>query len=229
MTYKYYDVRREIYENCSDKSLKKFRTFKEMKKLFKGLQWLMLALMIAYAIAMIIIAIFPISILWNTIPVIFVIAISILSQFTFEKLYHKEARKEELSMKGQSYKEYIDNILNTLKENGIDSVKKITVLKEECKCALAQHKQKYDSVKSKVFDMLIGIPLGALISSLIYKNSDAVVMQIFVLLLIGFFVIAFSNIVRKITFYSDGYFKDKRLLDVLNEIEYAENNWSSGF
>lgn len=55
MTQKYYDVRREIYENCSDKSFRRLRTFKEMKKLFKGLQWLMLILMIACAISIIII------------------------------------------------------------------------------------------------------------------------------------------------------------------------------
>lgn len=222
MTYKYYDVRREIYENCSDKPLKKFRTFKEMKKLFKGLQWLMLALIIACVIAWFFIAFLPISILWNIIPMTLAFAILIFSQFTFEKLYHQEARKEELSLKDQSYKEFVNNILNTLKANGIDSAKKITVLKEECKCALTEHKQKYDSVKSKAFDMLIGVPLGALISSLIYKNSDALVMQIITISIIGLFVIAFSNIVRKITYYSDGYFKDKHLLDVLNEIEYAE-------
>lgn len=34
MTQKYYNVRREIYENCSDKSFRRLRTFKEMKKLF---------------------------------------------------------------------------------------------------------------------------------------------------------------------------------------------------
>lgn len=40
MTYKYYDVRRDIYNECSDKSLKKFRTFKEMRKLFKLKFWI---------------------------------------------------------------------------------------------------------------------------------------------------------------------------------------------
>lgn len=39
MTYKYYDIRREIYENCSDEPLRKFRTFTEMKKVFKIKFW----------------------------------------------------------------------------------------------------------------------------------------------------------------------------------------------
>ena len=30
------------------------------------------------------------------------------------------------------------------------------------------------------------------------------------------------GIIKKINYYSDGYFKDKQLLDVLNEIEYAK-------
>ena len=40
--------------------------------------------------------------------------------------------------------------------------------------------------------------------------------------LIGIFIIIISNIIKKINYYSDGYFKDKQLLDVLNEIEYAK-------
>ena len=69
---------------------------------------------------------------------------------------------------------------------------------------------------------MIGVPLGAVISSLIYKNSDIVVIQILSVILIGIFIIIISNIIKKINYYSDGYFKDKQLLDVLNEIEYAK-------
>ena len=40
MTYKYYDVRQDIYETCSDKKLKGFRTWSETKKLFKTFHWI---------------------------------------------------------------------------------------------------------------------------------------------------------------------------------------------
>ena len=222
MTQKYYDVRREIYENCSDKSFRKLRTFKEMKKLFKGLQWLMLILMIACSISIIIIGLLNINFFWYTIPVTLVIAISIISQFSFEKLYNKDARRQELSDRQQLYNEYIENAMNIFKENGIDTKAKFNILKEECKNALEQHNQKYDSIKIKIFDMLIGVPLGAVISSLIYKNSDIVVIEILSIILIAIFIIIISNIIKKINYYSDGYFKDKQLLDVLNEIEYAK-------
>ena len=52
MTYKYYDVRRDIYNECSDKSLKKFRTFKEMRKLFKLKFWIIFVLMMICLILM---------------------------------------------------------------------------------------------------------------------------------------------------------------------------------
>ncbi len=35
MTYKYREVRREVYNRCSGKAPKKYRSFSRMKKLFK--------------------------------------------------------------------------------------------------------------------------------------------------------------------------------------------------
>ena len=222
MTQKYYDVRREIYENCSDKSFKKARTFKEMKKLFKGLQWLMLAVAVVCAIVMILIALLQVNIIWNIVLIAIVIAISIIGQFNFEKMYHKEARRQELTVRQQLYDEYIKNIIRIFKENGIDTNEKFGILKEECKNALEQHNQKYNSIKTRIFDMLVGVPLGALVSSLIYKNSDVVLIQIITIILLGISIIIISDIIKRINYYSEGYFKDKHLLDALNEIEYAK-------
>ena len=114
------------------------------------------------------------------------------------------------------------NIKRVLDKNGIDTAQKRELLKNECIEILDKHKQKYISVKSRVFDMLIGVPLGALISSLIYQNNTSVINQILVIIMLGLIIIGFSNIIKKIKFYSDGYFKDKHLLDVLNEVQYSE-------
>ena len=70
--------------------------------------------------------------------------------------------------------------------------------------------------------MLIGVPLGALISALIYKSegSDIIVTQIISIIVIGLMIIGIANAIKKLSYYSDGHFKDQYLLDALNESEY---------
>jgi uncharacterized membrane protein YcaP (DUF421 family) len=71
--------------------------------------------------------------------------------------------------------------------------------------------------------MLIGVPLGALISSIIYNQDANSLEGIIVLILLGLFIIIGSQIGRKISFYSDGYFKDRHLLNILRELEYVDS------
>ena len=54
MTYKYYDVRREVYDKCSDKTLKRTRSFKDLKRLFKWYAWVIMTLLPVSMIAFII-------------------------------------------------------------------------------------------------------------------------------------------------------------------------------
>ena len=95
-------------------------------------------------------------------------------------------------------------------------------MKKECERRITQHNQNYRSVSNKVFDMLIGVPLGALISALIYKSesSDIIVAQIISIIVIGLMIIGIANAIKKLSYYSDGHFKDQYLLDALNELEY---------
>ena len=222
MTYKYLEVRREIYEECSEKALKRFRTFKEMRTLLRTFHWILLTLMLLCCIAVILITILPISNLWGLIPAIVTAGVSIVGEFKIEKNYNKEARNKELEEHHLAYDEYINNIKNILERNGINTVSKRALLKVECNEVLDKHKKKHDNVKNRVFDILIGVPLGALISALIYQNNEAIISQIFGIIIFGCIIIFVSNFIRKVKFYSDGYFKDKHLLDALNEIEYSE-------
>ena len=70
--------------------------------------------------------------------------------------------------------------------------------------------------------MLVGVPLGAFISALIYKSesADVIIGQLIAIIIMGLMIIGVANIFKKITYYSDGHFKDQYLLDVLNELEY---------
>lgn len=221
MTYKYYNVRRDIYESCSDKKLKGFRSFHEMKELFKPFHWAILILLLLLLISLIVIWIVPINKLWEIIPLFIIFPCSIIAEYKFDSLLDENARKIELEKHDDAYKEYINQIQTVLLNNGIDTALKRNLLKKECELALEKHESKYTFANSKVFDGLIGVPVGALISSLIYKDSDALINEIMAIIFIGIICIVFVKLFKKISFYSDGYLKDQQMLNALQEIEYS--------
>lgn len=191
MTYKYYDVRRDIYNECSDKSLRKFRTFKEMRKLFKSKFWLIFGLMMICLILMGVLSFCLPNKGWYFIPMIIFLILSIISEIQGESLYNSAERKEE------------------------------------CKLKLESYENSYKSIGNQIYNILIGVPLGALISSLIYKNSNAVIKYIIGIISLGIVVIVITKIIKKIAFYTDGYFKDEYLMSALCELDYyseSQNN-----
>lgn len=222
MTYKYLTVRHDIYENCSDKGFKRFRTFKEIRNILRIFHWTILTMDIFALVAFIIIFLCPISNLWLFIPATIVITASIINEFYTEKNYNQEARNKELFERNIAYEKYINDIKLTLEKNGMNTEPKIQLLKEECRAVLEKHEQKYLSARSRIYDVLIGVPLGALISSLIHQSEETVISQILYIVVLGILIICLSRIVKLIRFYSDGYFKDKYLLNALNEIQYFE-------
>lgn len=220
MTYKYYDVRRDIYNECSDKSLKKFRTFKEMRKLFKLKFWIIFVLMMICLILMCVLSLCLPNKGWYFIPMIILIILSIISEIQGETLYNSAERKEEIDKQGKCYDEYVKNIITVLNSNGLYTKEQWSQLKEECKLKLESHESSYKSIGNQIYNILIGVPLGALISSLIYKNSDAVVKSIIGIIILGIVCILIIKILKKITFYTDGYFKDEYLMSALCELDY---------
>ncbi len=220
MTYKYYDVRRDIYNECSDKSLKKFRTFKEMRKLFKLKFWIIFVLMMICLILMGVLSLCLPNKGWYFIPMIILIILSIISEIQGESLYNSAERKEEIDKQGKCYDEYVKNIITVLNSNGLYTKEQWSQLKEECKLKLESHESSYKSIGNQIYNILIGVPLGALISSLIYKNSDAVVKSIIGIIILGIVCILIIKILKKITFYTDGYFKDEYLMSALCELDY---------
>lgn len=221
-TYRYCDVRRDIYELCSSNPLKKYRTFSDIKNLFKISFWLMLLGMIICLLAYIILLlILPDKLYW-IIPASCTPILAIIGEIFEEKMYVPSERKKELEEKSANFDNYIQSIKTALSVHDIVTKEQRQILKSECENQLSLHNKNYKSISNKVFDLLIGVPLGALISALIYKSesTDIIIGQLIVIIVFGLMIIGIANITKKITYYSDGYFKDRCLLDVLKELDY---------
>ena len=134
MTYKYCLVRRAIYENDSTSKLKKRRSLKDMKRLFKLPIWIMMFFVICSLISIALILIFKFNTMLIYIPY-FVIA---LASFVLEipredKIYHMKERNKEIRIKENEYEEYINNVREILTELGVNTPNKIEKLRKNAR------------------------------------------------------------------------------------------------
>lgn len=220
MTYKYLDIRRDIYNECSKMQIKKYRSFNDMKKLFKWSYWAILICIPLFSVlGLVLLFSLPNTIYW-IIPLAMITVLSVIVEVKSESMYNPSERKKEIDTNNEYYNSYIEKITKIFKSHGIVNSKQIKILKEECSKALSNNEKQYRLVNSKIYDILIGVPLGALISSLIYKNNEAIVEQIICIMAIGGLGLVFTKVVKKLLYFSDGHFKDQFLLNVLNELEY---------
>ena len=221
-TYRYWDIRRDVYEQCANLTPKKYRTFANMRKLFKFSYWFLFIELLICLIAYITLILFYPGTFYWLILVGGTLTLSIIGELFGNRMYNPLERKREIEEHSANLEMYVENIQATLCGHGIITKDQRDVLRKECEQQLSIHSTSYKSVSSKVFDMLVGVPLGAFISALIYKSesTDIVISQLFVIVVFGLMIIGVSNILKKITYYSDGHFKDQYLLDVLNELDY---------
>ncbi len=221
MTYKYLDIRRDIYNECSKMQIKKYRSFNDMKKLFKWSYWAILICIPLFSVlGLVLLFSLPNTIYW-IIPLAMITVLSVIVEVKSESMYNPSERKKEIDTNNEYYNSYIKKITKIFKSHGIVNSKQIKTLKEECSKALSNNEKQYRLVNSKIYDILIGVPLGALISSLIYKNNEAIVEQIICIMAIGGLGLIFTKAIKKLLYFSDGHFKDQFLLNVLNELEYS--------
>ncbi len=221
MTYKYYLVRRTIYENDSTSKLKKRRSLKDMKRLFKLPFWITMFSVICSLISIAFILIFK----FNTMLIYifyFVIAIAffVLEIPREDKIYHMEERNKEIQIKEHEYEKYINNVREILTKLGVNTPNMIEKLKEECEEILIKRNNRFSNITDRIIDMLIGVPLGALIASTIYADSKTQNEGIVLILSIGLTLIIIIQIAKVWQYYTDENFKDKYLLNVLNELSY---------
>lgn len=224
MTLKYQEVRREVFSNCFGKGPKKYRSFNDIKRVYKGSFWVLPLIMIASIFGFYCLVTFAPDKPYFLIPVLAPFAVSIVFEVSCDKLYNAEERKRELTEIKDSYETYIQNLKTVLSSCGIDSAKKRENLKIECKACLEKQAKPYNSVSSKASNMLIAVPLGAIISAIIYNNSDSsAIAQIVLLIFVGATIIGCCKLFKILSYYSDGYFKDRYLLDALSELEYVDD------
>ena len=60
-----------------------------------------------------------------------------------------------------------------------------------------------------------------MISSLVKKDSETLIPVVFAVVIIGIMIVCMLKVIKKLYFYSEGYFKDKQLLNALTEVEYS--------
>ena len=224
MTYKYHYIRREMYEVNPASKLNANRSLSDMVRLFKRPYWFMLGGMLLSIVAFIGTVICAPNSPFMIISVLTIVLLSILSQIPREKhLYNNSVRTGELSRQMEYYEQYIKDIWMILHKYDINAPEKVKALKTECETVLKAREDKYSKISGKVVDMLIGVPLGALIASIMYADNNTIPTAIVALIVLGFMSLGCVKIIRSINFYSEGYFKDKCLLDALEELDYSEN------
>lgn len=85
---------------------------------------------------------------------------------------------------------------------------------------LEKRDNRFQFIKSKAYEIFLGIPIGALITSLINQNSEKIPPQIVTVLLLGLLIYPIFSFVKFVLNYADGYQKDQSLLKALNEMKY---------
>ena len=222
-TYKYLNVRRDIYEKCSDKKLKRFRSFSDMKRLFNCWFWISLSSMILCLVSLVVLTLaFP-NKFYYLIPTTVFGVIAILIELFGHRMYNSSERDKEKKKQKATLESYVRGAENVLKFHGINTKEQTSALKQECHQRIDLYKEKCKSISSKIYDVAIGVPLGAWVSAIIFKSSseDTLITNIIAVILLGLMIIGIVKVVDKLRYYSEGYFKDQHLLDVLNELEYV--------
>ena len=221
MTYKYFDVRNDIFECCSDKELKGKRTFKEMKSIFNAFHWVIAIVMLISIASIIFICFSKVNDFFALIPFAIIYVCSIIYEYKAVSYMDKNARNAERNKHNEAYTRFVKSIMDVLERHEVNDEKKRNLLRKECLKELELHEKKYSGANNKIVDVLIGVPIGALISSFIYEDNNALVNKILAIVVIGIIAVYFVKIIKKISFYSEGYLKDQYMLDALDEVEYS--------
>ena len=222
-TYKYCNIRRDIFEKCSDKKLKGFRSFSDVKRLFNCWFWISILSMILCLVSLVILTLVFQDKFYFLIPTVVFCVISILVELFGHRMYNSSEREKEKKKQNATLESYVRGAEKVLKSHGITTEEQIFALKQECHQRVDLYKEQCKSISSKIYDVAIGVPLGALVSAIIFKSSgeDTLITNIIAVILLGLMIIGIVKSVNQLRYYSEGYFKDQYLLDVLNELEYA--------
>lgn len=126
--------------------------------------------------------------LWCSIPLVILVVLVNIWEYKCEKLYNQKAREKELNDIDEKYKQYLNNTYEILKKNGINTREQLLILKNECNIVFNERENKFKILNNKVFELFIGVPIGALISSLIDENNIALSSKVIAILIFGLII-----------------------------------------
>lgn len=227
MTYKYVLIRREIYENKPDAIFRGKRSVRDIIKLYR---FPYLVFYTVYFLALIMYAIFGLlfsnekNAIYSTVIAIILIVPALLLDLPRERTRYKMTeRKKEIEKQKVNYNAFIQNTYNILCSYEIDTKIKIRIIKSECISRLQSSSNIGVSENNKVIEVLIIYPISSIISSLIEKNDLVHYDMAITTILIGILFYAFIRLKHIVSYLIDSIYKDRYLLDVLEELEYYDD------
>ena len=225
MTYKYFFIRREMYEKKIDQKLQKGRSLTQMMRLYKLPYVIILVLLLFTIISVIIISILSASAVFMLFPAILLVIADVMFDVPHEdKIYNMSEREREIEEYINHYKDYIKSARNILKKHGIDNEEKNELLKAECISRIEKCNKRFLNLKSKIIDMFVFVPLGAFITLITENNKSSEIIPVFSVIFIGIAICMIIKAISMLLSISDTIFKDRYLLDVLTDLEYEKGN-----
>jgi|GEM_PF-6008830 len=221
MTYKYEEVKREIWESKPDKILYQRRTAKEIRTTISFRFWLLFGIAVTALIVSVILFICGLS-NWCIVPLIIDFIALAISDWLGEKNYNALPRKAELKKQKENYKEYIKTINMILSDCNIETMDQIECLKKEAKENISKFENRFNSIRTKMMDLWIAIPLAALLESFWASKTDADPTRIASFIVFGLFCLSTLSIIRKIYIHFNVIRKDYYLYQVLLETDYMD-------
>lgn len=223
MTYKYWEIRREIYNEETEKKMHRSRSIKECRKLYKPGFWFLFFVQLVCMLLILIAA----TCNWHPLYILGFLVMSVVlmavGERIGEKRYNSSARAKELRENQVTYDAYIQEIKEILQRCNIDTEKKRDLLKAECRERLGKQNKPWSIMNTRIYDVFIGIPIGSLITVFMTQENTQITIPGITIIFVGIVMIVFSTLINKVLYYAQGNFKDQYLLDVLNEIEYSES------
>ena len=214
-----------MYEKRVDQKLQKGRKFSQIIRLYRLPYIIILALLLASIISAIIMILLGSSDIFILIPMTLFIFANVLFEVPHEdKIYNISEREQEIAKRIDDYNEYIRIANDVLKKHGINTSEKFELLKNECISHIDRYKNRFSDLNSKIVDMFIGVPLGALIAIVMEDNNETRIKSIFTVIIIGSSFYMIVKVISVILGISETVFKDKYLLYVLCDLEYEKCN-----
>ena len=221
MTYKYYFIRRAIYEDDPNKVFNGNRSLRDILKLYRIPRLFMIVVVFALGITIIVKGLSHDETKNTLVLLLTFIFIAVFIDVPREKyVYNMIERQREISEQNKRYDEYIAHIKKTFLKYGIDNAERFHLLKKECCEKIESRKKNQNQINNKLIEVCLTLIIGSLVPSALeqkIKNLPEVLIILGIIFILGFSVIKIYEI---ITYFIYEIYKDNYLLGVMNEMEY---------